>query len=568
MIYIAKKLMTLILLFITIIVLSACQKEEIEIIDNDDDGDIIIINGDENVIVSSIKESEDGKTYLDVMGNPYVIIGGQIRLDAMMNRGEGEHEAPSSAPKALTDIEIEQYFIEAKSFGINTLQIPIDWSWMELEKDVYNFEFLDLILSLSNKYEIKIEILWFSTNMCGDSHSFHLPDYIWNDIENYPRMEAEYNNQMLTEVWTHMYGYVGYLILDNPLLMERESKILGLMMDHIYEWNKDNNEMYPVISVQVHNESDGLTRWRVDQRKLTIDGQLIDYARAWEMTLIALDNAGKAIQNSKYIVVTRANMTVSFSVDGFPQFPEASPKDVLALDGIDIIGDDPYTEDPGKIKDTIFSYSLDGNYAHISENMGNYESTPSLILAAYAAGGFYNIYDFATPEYFIWINGGGAYQMDQGIINPDFTYKSHSELTKNIINGISLTGNIIATTPKENFAVFNVLSNLPEESITQIIQTLHAKITYSTETGALAFVIEVDGYLLVYGTDTFSIKVENMTLSPYAYIGEYNMFGEFTETNKVYPSGEYFDLLGQQLYVFKILSSEELLESTTMDNIR
>ena len=507
-----------------------------------------------NVKVTEIKYTESNKPYLAYLGQPFLIIGGQIRLDGLINRGTGAYAPPQGSPQALSYEEIEQYFVEAKRFGLNTVQVPIDWRYLEVEEDVYDFTHLDHILRMSVDHALKLEILWFSTNMVGDTHSFHLPDYIWQDEERFPRMEAFINDQFLKSYFSWMYGHVGHLVLDTPLLLEKERNVIHAMMDHIDGWNKENGYHYPVISVQVHNEADGLLRWRVDQRNLHLHGEIVSKERIWEMTLNALDNAGKAVKSSDYEIITRTNMTVSLGVSPFPQAPFASPLDVLALEGIDIVGDDPYVEDPWIISDTIRQYSVLGNYPHIAENMGHYQSTPSLMLAAYQAGGSYAIYDFATPPFFTWMNAyyQSSYQMDQGVLNDDFSDKPHSELTRRLIQGVSMSAYLFSMKDSNHIVAFNIQTRLPVLSKTETHHIDDLEIVIKTEHGALAFVILDGNDLYVYATDDVSISISGRTISPFANIGFMNQMGEFMSSDRRYPSGEFLHIEGLLLHQFRL----------------
>jgi hypothetical protein len=129
----------------------------------------------DETLVSCLKTTGSGKVYIEVDGLPYNMVGAQIRLDGLLNR---HFQFYPNAPMALSYSEIEEYFKKAKECGINTLGLSIDWKRIEVEKDVYEFELIDKLLEMTNKYDLKCEFLWFSTNMCGDTHSFHLPNYI------------------------------------------------------------------------------------------------------------------------------------------------------------------------------------------------------------------------------------------------------------------------------------------------------------------------------------------------------------------------------------------------------
>jgi hypothetical protein len=528
----------------------ACKNDDRD--KDDDDND----NGNEDIMaISEIAYTTNQKAYFLVEGKPYVILGGQIRLDGLVHRGTGEHAPPEGAPSSLTMIEIEKYIEEAKAFGLNTVQIPIDWSLIELSYDTYDFMFFDAILDMIKRHDMRMELLWFSTNMVGDSHGFHLPAYIWNNPDTYPRMTFFHDNVPYDDYFSWMYGRTGYLVLDHENLMRREAKVIKEIMDHLASW-KEEHDYAPIIGIQVHNEPDNLLRWRIDQRELEFNGQKISKERAWEMTLTALDHAGQAFRHPEYSVVTRTNMTVSLSSNPFLQAPFASPLDVLALEGIDIVGDDPYVENPLKIKEVIESYSTNGNYPHIAENMGNYPSTPAMILTAVKAGGSYAIYDFATPPFFTWMNEyyGSSYQMDQGIVNPDFTDKPHSELTRNVLKGIRDAMVLFALSDPQHIVGFNIEEQTIPSSYVGVKTIDNLTMTFSTESQAIGFAIRLDDQLIVYATSDAVIAIDGYDLAPYAYVGYYLDDQTFVETDKRYPSGKTLNLIGQDLYVFKLMT--------------
>lgn len=527
----------------------ACKDEEKE---NDDDHDD---NGNEDTMaISEIAYTTDNKAYFLLEGKPYVILGGQIRLDGLVHRGTGEHAPPEGAPNSSSLAEIERYIEEAKVFGLNTVQIPIDWSLIEIAYDTYDFTFFDAILDMVRRHDIRMELLWFSTNMVGDSHGFHLPAYIWNNPQTYPRMTFFHDDIPYDDYFSWMYGRSGYLVLDNENLMRREEKVIKEIMEHLAGW-KSEHDYAPIIGIQVHNESDNLLRWRIDQRELELDGEKVTKERAWDMTLNALDHAGQAFRHPEYSVVTRTNMTVSLSSGPFLQAPFASPLDVLALRGIDIVGDDPYVENPLKIKEVIESYGVNGNYPHIAENMGNYPSTPAMILSAVKAGGSYAIYDFATPPFFTWMNAyyGSSYQMDQGILNPDFTDKPHSEQTRNILKGIRDAMVLFALGNPEDIVSFNADNQKIPTSYENTYAIGNLEIGFSTESQAIGFAIRKGDQLIVYATSDARIVIDGYDVAPFAYVGYYQDDGTFIETDKRYPSGPTLNLVGRDLYVFKLI---------------
>lgn len=517
------------------------------------------IDPNADYIVSRLMKTKTNKTYLEVDGKPFAIRGGQVRLDGLINR----YNDDPNQPLALTDSEIEEYFKVAKKIGLNTLEIPIEWRRVEPQKDQYDFSLLAKILGMANKHDMKVEMLWFSTNMCGDSCQFQLPDYIFDDSYTYSRFTCD------KEVVSKMYGKMTWLIGNDPDLMERESKVLTELMAFVYDWNLENGRKNPLIGVQVQNETDGMLRWRLSQRSLKHNGSPVDPTYMWNAILGGVDNAGKAVKSAQYKVYTRVNMTVTLGIGKFPEFPNHnfSALDMMALEGIDMVGDDAYNEDPTKINTDMVQFSVKGNYPHIAENMGDYASSPSLFLTTYQAGGSYMFYDMATPEYFIYLNGGGSYRMDQGLLNYDFSYKDHSLETINIINGIKKMDSIVPIVDRCDFAAFNVLTKMPETNLTQTICTSNLEIKYRTTNGGIAFAIEHEGYLYIYSTKDCNFSIMNAKYKLQAQIGYYNGSEFVVEDGQYLPYAGYeFAVSACKLYRFKITEYMYDVTSTTTKN--
>ena len=511
-------------------------------------------------IVSQIKTFADGRTYLEVDGKPFSIKGGQLRVDGLINRSPYVPEAPAK----LTYAEMEKYFIAAKNAHLNTLELGIQWADIEPIKDEYHFELVDNLLTFANKYNLKVEILWFASNMCGDSHSYQVPSYIFNNPEEYPQLSAK-----VPAGYSNMYGYRTFIKVDEPKYQERETKVAKALMDHIYSWNKANGKKNPVIGIQVHNEADGLVRWRRNQREITDGGEeLISYNKLWNMTLSGLNNAGKAFKSSKYKIYTRCNMTTSMHMNEFPECEGTgiSPVDVLNLEGIDIVGTDPYITNPSGINKAVRNYQKYGNYAHVAENMGNYDNSAALFLTAYQAGGSYMFYDLATPEYFIYINGGSSYQMDQGLYKPDLTNKGHTEETINIISGISKMNHVLPTIKSADFAAFNVNKETISQTLTQTICTSHYQVTSYISNGAVAFAIERGEYLYLCASKDMSMSLDNGTTALYADEGYFDENDEFVSEAKMYPTDKMY-LSAGKLYKIKVTKILNEVTSTADANV-
>lgn len=479
------------------------------------------------VTVSRICTSGGGKPYLEVDGKPFAVYGAQIRLDIFRSVDK------------LEWTEIEEYFSLAEKLGVNCVQIPCPWAFIEPKKDQWDFTCIDKTLEFALRHNLKVELLWFSTNFIGDSYSWLVPTYILAEPSIRLKREGEGDLHGL-------YGYTYSIDFASDYVLEREKNAVTVLFAHILQWDGANGNTRPVISCQVHNEPDALVRWRLDEKKISHrDGTLLTKAEAWQMTLKALDAVGTAVKNSAYSVATRTNIISGNGVNDFPQTPGISPKDVAALPGIDFVSFDPYMEQVDRIAYEVSQYaSLEGNYPLVAENRGDYSNTASLILVASALGGGYDIYDLATSKY---ITSHSAPPFNtEGIYNSDFTPKPQVAQTSVLLDGLVAAGEDVAVTPTEDFAVFNVRTDSPQTVLSQTVRTTGAELSFETSSGALAFVLDRGGELVAFSTADAVLTVGNGQVAA--------------------DGGNVITLKGGQLYRLPFTSSGKLT-STVKKNI-
>jgi len=449
------------------------------------------------ITVSKISQSDSGKPYLEVDGVPFAVYGAQIRIDIFR-----------SVDKLSWD-EIGPYFATAAQLGVNCVQLSYPWAFLEPKKDEYSFEEIDRILGLANRYDLKVELLWFSTNMIGDAYTYLVPNYILAT----PSVRLGRDGD---GVWHGLYGYTYSLINNDAWILERETKAVTKLFNHIRVWDEENGGKHPVITCQIHNEPDAMVRWRMSLQNFKYkSGEAVTADQCWKMTLDALDAVGKAVKASKYSVATRTNIISGDGVKDFPQTPGKSPKDVYALEGIDFVSFDPYRETVNEIAYEVSQYaSMKGNYPLIAENRGSYTNTPSLMLAASALGGGYDIYDLATSRY---ITSHSAPPFDsEGIYYDDLSPKNHVKHVKALLAALTAYGKDVALTPTEDFAVFNVTTDTPKETCTQAINTTGASLGFTTTAGAIGFVLDRGDRLVAWSSAAATLQVSGGATPEYA----------------------------------------------------
>lgn len=491
--------------------------------------------------------SNQGKVYVAVDGRPFPFLGAQIRLDALLNCDQ------------LSFTQVENYFRKAQELGVNCVQIPISWNMIEPREGEYDFSVVDTVLGFVNKYDLKMELLWFSTNMCGDSFSYLVPHYI---LQKYDKRLSRNDKGSF---WNY-YGYQYTMLLDDKWLLDREIKAITRLFSHIRYWDSLNGEKHPIISAQIHNEPDALVRWRLAQKELKYrDGTSLTKEEAWKMTMNSLNVLGEAVKNSPYKVLTRVNLIYGDGINAFPEATNARPKDIFDLEGIDFIGVDSYKDDIKLLRDDVCAYSsIDGNYALVCENKGSYSNTPSLILAALSLGGGYNIYDLATSKFFI-DNTTEPNQIDHGVYTWDLQKKDFTLDVCKIIKGLTAAYVDVAKVKTDDFAAFNIKTNQPMLKCEQMICTTGTKVTFITDNASLGFALDMGDYLMVYATKDSMFKLENGSFQN-AIIGEYNKEGVFVEHGIENVNNSVLYAKSGVLYKIPYSSFGHLI-SDTMDNI-
>lgn len=516
------------------------------------------------VKVSEVVTNQYG-SHIQVGGQDFLYIGAQIRVDAFMNCDK------------LTYAQIGKLFEQASLLGVTCVQIPVEWAKLETEKDVFDYTYLFHMMEFANQYNLKMEFLWFGTNMCGDTHSYTVPDYILRDGKTYPKFDA-----LRTGEYWNYYGIMWFLDFDNEKLVERETNAITKMMDYIYEYDSTHGAKQPVIGIQVLNEPDIFARWRVpDQQVLSsVTGQQMRAEEAYTKICNSLQALGAAVKQSKYQVYTRVNLASSTNSDSLgntggiwengavKNAPEFARR-IQALESIDIVGDDSYTASVKNIKGitSMYATKLPENFGHIAENDGSYANTASLILTAVSQHGGYSIYDLLTSPFFV---ENGSAKVDQGILLfgeqgfDSYVQKAHWQQTHDLIAGLKAVAHEIYQISAEDFACFNLETDNARQSTEQTISTTHTSLTFQTENGAIGFAIDRGSWLDVYVTADAVLTIGQATVTG-VETGSYGADGSFTASATL-ETGDTVTLSAGTLYRISYEGAASLT-STTWDAI-
>jgi hypothetical protein len=339
----------------------------------------------------------------------YLMYGVQLRLDALL----GAYTPGASWPAGYMGADgADYYFKEAASVGFKSVVVPVPWKYVEYTPTPgaganYNFEFVDRVIASANAYGLKVQLIWFGSDVCGYSEA---PDYIGSNPQDYPRLPSN----------------ADFLDLSNPKLVSAETNALVAMMNHVAAIDTSGC----VVMLGIENEPDGAgpaAPSLVWGDRSNMAGRM--YAGGQYAAVNSLINAlATAVKNSAWTGVTRANIGSSYrSIDtvnnraGLPA-------------GVDIFGVDLYTSDLSATHNTLAQLAppalfgslspaptidpltsdtagtlskYTANVTHQPEGGGQYGNYISLALSNFADGGGALIYELRTLK---WRDGGGVLQ--------------------------------------------------------------------------------------------------------------------------------------------------------------
>jgi hypothetical protein len=285
------------------------------------------------IVVSKLVKNNEGKSYIEVDGKPFLYNSVQAWLPANGN--------------------YELFISKAKEAGYNIFTLWFPWRSIENQLGEYNWTVLDKVIREAEKYNIRLDIVWGGSNFCGGLDGRFAPDFILNNSSFYVKDE-DGNPELVKKFDMGMCHVADY---SNKKLFDIEAATLSAMMNFLYE----RDTTHRVVAFQIENEVN-LMNWSLQKK-----ANVLKYC----------NELGKVIKTSPYSMLTRMNLA----------FKDYEPL-IDSLEYIDCQGLDIYTDDLNVVRNTI-TYKT--KMSHVAENAA-YENSSSLIAEALANGGFYNIY--------------------------------------------------------------------------------------------------------------------------------------------------------------------------------
>lgn len=144
----------------------------------------------------------------------------------------------------------EDYFRIAAQLHANTVSVSFRWSFFEKEPGLYDTTILRNIALVAAKYDLKVIILWFGSNISG--HENVVPQYIRKDADRYQpytRSDGSIAGKMYDDGGGRIYCYSFDGEHPNELLQREENALQALM-----KWVKENDPGETFIMLQLQNE--------------------------------------------------------------------------------------------------------------------------------------------------------------------------------------------------------------------------------------------------------------------------------------------------------------------------
>lgn len=441
--------------------------------------------------------SESGKgILLNRRQVPVIMTSALLRTDLLINAD------------FLKPEEMEDYFAIAQQTSLNTLELTVMWSSIEPEKDRYDFSGLDVYLDYAKKYGLKLNIEWYGSLVDGETHTANIPDYISEDTETY---------SCLMDLFDYAnYGRCRIMDWTDPDLLARESRALWEMMNHVYQWNQENEQYDPIVMVQIGQGTDRFQRWRTEAYDVvTTSGETITQEQAWSMVYTYLNELSKAVKFSAYKALTRVEFCEQTAVVNYV-------RDVQKLEYVDIVSP-TYLHEISSTKNGIKSFADEYTDMFIinAENWAS-DANHRQILATFGMGaGGYVSYQLSSPNYYPESPNGALYDRydpNGTTLEEKFAPKGERAIRTAAVNKALLNAYVaVANAPRTLFATFglnNLINNKTgDERIQNVYLSNGIMLSYSNPEDTLGFAVYDGNYLYVWSDKDASLTITNCTLT-------------------------------------------------------
>ncbi len=514
-------------------------------------------SGSEQVVVSKVAHNGT-KGYLEVDGKPFPISGVQnFGVWQIYGHGLDPDNIPINQDNPILDEDwLENAFEKTAAAGFKTAQVELAWKTIQpSEEGVYDWHIIDKYVEWAEKYDLKLDFVWFGSNGCGgavienefrgyiatvptyleDPKYWHPTDRVSGDQRHPPRLP--------------IVGETYYE--DAKYFFEQEQAAVHALFNHLAEVDTTHQ----TILFQLYNEPDAYPYFSTGGVE----------TRTWR-TLV--DELGAAIKTSNYVVATRMN----FQRGNFANDDRRARFATFLSPNVDFIGVDSYDHNPlNQVNYINMVHETGSPIAYIPETGGNSNEKTPVLASVLAAGGFVDFWmlndAWATT---LSANGGvrsgfALYGDDSNIA--DFHHYYEWELgeipdmpvstqrLKNFLTGMEKMPQLVAKSEVGTIVAFNasVVAQQQPTTTTETVALGGSDVTFSTTTkdvGLAIFDPESESTYLT--SDTFGEVTYSLGMGKMAEAGEFDDDGIWVadEVREVADDGSIVVRQGEVVRVF------------------
>lgn len=144
----------------------------------------------------------------------------------------------------------EEYFRNAERLCANTISVTFRWSYFEKNEGEYDTTILRNIKTAAERYDLKVIIIWFASNLGGHGNS--VPAFIREDTASYipyTRSDGSFATRKEGYSTNRIYCYSSDKKHTNLLLVKEQTALKALM-----SWIRKNDPEQTFIMIQLENE--------------------------------------------------------------------------------------------------------------------------------------------------------------------------------------------------------------------------------------------------------------------------------------------------------------------------
>ena len=210
----------------------------------------------EEVTVSRVVTGENGKSYVEVDGKPFMYENVECMGTWLLKGFDASTIKGFKDPLPVS--WLENVFDKTSQAGYNTVSTFFCWSDIEPEKEgVYDWTLLDQYLEWADKYNVRLSLTWFGSDAGGGTRlpgygagwSCHVPAYLC-DQQKYWNRRAVPSDAYSHE--TRFRAIPGSK--EGNYIKECEKKALIALTEHLRDYDKTHR----VISLMINNESQNI----------------------------------------------------------------------------------------------------------------------------------------------------------------------------------------------------------------------------------------------------------------------------------------------------------------------